>query len=238
MNRATFILGFSLLVVAATLAVSITLRNAPGTDQETARHPMGTPRVTHNRPPQAPANVRVTDQFAQADRKPDALRVVLPEPWLTTLPSAQHSAWRTRAAAVETAARARLEQLTAELELTGPQRNKMFPVLVRSTPGYDPVMLVGGSTTAATASLAALEEIHQVLDPAQQALIEDQEVNRQLWWQDTLSRLEANLIESTGGAAATPAVASPATEAPTPASEERSAPAARTTDNLFDIIKP
>ncbi len=236
MNRATFILGFSLLVVAATLAVSITLRNAPGTGRETARHALGTPRVTHNRAPQAPVVAGRPRQVNPSARKPDGLRVTLPEPWLATLTVAQQGAWRSRTAAVESAAHTRLERLSTDLELNAAQRDKMFPVLVRSAPGYDPVMLVGGATTAA--SLAALDEIHQVLDPAQQALVEDQEVNRQLWWQDTLARLEANLIETTGGVAATPAVAAPAAEEPTPATKERGAPAARTTGNLFDVLEP
>jgi hypothetical protein len=238
MNRATFILGFSLLVVAATLAVSITLRNAPGTGLETARHAISTPRVTHNRAPQAPANAGGPCRVDPAARKPDVLRVALPEPWLATLSDAQQGAWRSRAAAVESAARTRLEHLSTDLELNAAQREKMFPVLVRSAPGYDPVMLAGGSTAAAEASLAALEEIHQVLDPAQQALVEDQEVSRQLWWQDTLSRLEANLLEAAGGVAATPAVAAPAAGQPTPATQERGAPAARTTGNLFDVLEP
>jgi hypothetical protein len=177
-------------------------------------------------------------QRGQTTHQAAILRVDLPEPWLATLPIAQHSAWRSRAAAVECAARASLERLTTDLELNTAQRDKMFPVLVCSAPGYDPVMRVGGSTTAAVASLAAQEEIHQVLDPAQQALVEDQEVNCQLWWQDTLSRLEANLIESTGGVAATPAVTAPAAVEPTPATEERVAPAARAIGNLFDILEP
>jgi hypothetical protein len=166
------------------------------------------------------------------------LRVELPEPWLATLPPTQHSAWRGRAAAVERAARTSLERLTAELELTATQRDKMFPVLVRSSPGYDPVMLVGGSTTAVAASLAAQDEIHQVLDPTQQALVEDQEVNRQIWWQDTLARLEANLIDSTGGVAADPELTLPAAVEPTPAATERTVPATRTTSNLFDLLEP
>ena len=117
--------------------------------------------------------------------------------------------------------------------------------------GYDPVMLTGGNLTAkaplaAKTPLAADEEIHQVLDPQQQALVEDQEVNRQLWWQDTLSRLEADLIDSTGGVTAT--IAASPTEIPTettttpatitPATEERVAPAARENGNLFDLLDP
>jgi hypothetical protein len=238
MSRSTFILGFALLVIAATLAASITMRNEPGTGLAATRPGAGTPRGTHGRQPQAPANANGPGQRDPAARKGDVLRVALSNPWLATLPAAQHDAWRSRAAAVECAARASLERLTSELDLSAAQRVKMFPALVRSTPGYDPVMLVGGSTTADESSLAALEEIHQVLDPAQQALVEDQEVNRQLWWQDTLARLEANLIDSTGGVAAAPAPTLPAAVEPSPATAERDAPATRSTSNLFDLLPP
>ena len=143
----------------------------------------------------------------------------------------------------------------------------MFPLIVRSTPGYDHVMLVGGNLTPKTSlpadayssaqmdgtsnltpktSLAADEEMHQVLDPHQQALVENQEVNRQLRWQDTLARLEADLINSTGGDTPTitttpTAVPSATTTAPAdaaPATEERVAPESSETGNLFDLIEP
>jgi hypothetical protein len=258
MIRSTFFLGFALLVIAATLAASITLRNAPGdSSKATPRPDAGSPQTTH---PHAlahtstagsPTVAKVLSQRVQAAHQSDALRVALPEPWLTTLPPEQQVEWRARAAAVEGAARKKLDRLTHELELTSTQRDKMFPLIVRSTQGYDPVMLTGGNLTAkaplaAQTPLAADEEIHQVLDPQQQALVEDQEVNRQLWWQDTLSRLEADLIDSTGGVTAT--IAASPTEIPTettttpaatmPATEERVAPAARENGNLFDLLDP
>jgi hypothetical protein len=257
MGRATLILGFALLVIAATLAASITLRNAPGdSSKATPRPDAGSPQTTH---PHAlahtsttgsPANSQARNPRNQANHKEDsfksdALRVALPEPWLTTLPPEQQVEWRTRTATVERAARKKLDRLTTDLDLTPAQCDKMFPLIVRSTPGYDPVMLTGGNLAAKT-PLAADEEIHQVLDPQQQALVEDQEVNRLLWWQDTLARLEADLIDSTGGVTATIA-ASPTenpTETPTtpaattPATEERVAPAARENGNLFDLLDP
>lgn len=268
MNRATFILGLALLVIAATLAASITLRNAPCVSSKATRPDAGTPQTA---PPRARAHAGTTrstaDPQARTPRslanhqrdssRVDSLSVVLPEPWLATLPAEQQAQWRTRTAAVERAARKKLERLTTELDLTAAQGDKMFPLIVQSTPGYDPVMLTGGIHTAKTplaadegkltakTPLAAAEEIHQVLDPQQQALVEDQEVNRQLWWQDTLARLEADLIASTGGVAATitataaetspeppaaPVETTPATE------EERVAPEARESGNLFDLL--
>jgi hypothetical protein len=240
MNRSTFIFGFALLVIAATLAASITLRHAPGDESEASRPGAGPPRPAQRhaltKPPGLPGDSNALNaQRGKATRTSDALRVTLPEPWLAALPDEQQAAWRTRSAAVERAARVKLECLTADLELSTAQRQKMFPALVRSTSGYDPVMVVGGGNLTGETSLASLDAIHQVLDPQQQALVEDQEVNRQLWWQDTLSRLEAELIESTGGAPASPAATLPASANPVPAAEERVAPDAREPGNLFDL---
>jgi hypothetical protein len=176
----------------------------------------------------------------QANRT-TSLCVELPEPWLTELPVVQQIEWRARAVVVQRMAREKLDRLSTELELTPAQRDKMFPLIVRSTSGYDPVMLAGANLTAKTPAAAA-EEIHQVLDPQQQTLAENQEVDRQLWWQDTIARLEADLIDSTGGVASTIAVTpTAATAAPVdsaPATEERVAPEARESSNLFDLLDP
>lgn len=234
MNHSTSILGFTLLLIAAAWAVAISLRHAPGdadaTPRPAQRHILANPAAS-------PADSTDSHQQRPTIRKPGAWHVALPEPWLDALPPAQQATWRTRAAAVEGAARAELERLSTELELSAAQRDKMFPALVRSASGYDPVMLVGGSPIPSATSLAALEDIHQVLDPQQQARVEDQEVNRQLWWQDTLSRLEADLIESTGGTPATP-VAPPAPVDSLPATEQRVAPVARESGNLFELLEP
>ena len=137
---------------------------------------------------------------------------------------------------IENAARARLESLTTELGLTAAQRDKMFPELVRATPGYVPAMLVGSPSIASTT--ASAEAIHQVLDPQQQALVEDQEVNRQLWWQDTLARLEAGLIPPAGEVPVASTPTPPAPEQTTPPATERVAPAARDNGNLLDLPEP
>ena len=75
----------------------------------------------------------------------------------------------------------------------------MFPHLARSTPGYDPVMQIGGVQLAGSSVTPADEEIHDLLDPDQQARLEDQELDRQLWWEDLFARIDAELVDSTGG---------------------------------------
>ena len=246
MNRFTFILGFALLVIAATLAASITMRNASGDSSKTTRSDAGTSQAAHSRAINAQtrttrptAEAKSRTPRSQATHKEHSLCVALPQPWLSDMPAEQQAEWRTRATAVEQAARKKLDRLTTDLNLNAAQIDKMFPLIVRSTPGYDPVMLVGANVTGQT-SLATAEEIHQVLDSQQQVLVENQEVDRQLWWQDTLYRLEADLIDSTGGDAATfamtPADTVTTPESATPAAVERAAPAARESGNLFDLL--
>jgi len=251
MNRSTFTLGFALLVIAATLAASITMRNAPVDTSKATPHDAGAPMTAQPRALAArggttgsTADSRSRNPHNQTHHqeiatKVDSLYVTLPEPWLNGLPADQQAEWRSRTTTVERAAHKKLERLTADLDLNAAQIDKMFPLIVRSTPGYASVMLTGGNLTATT-PVATAEEIHQVLDPQQQALAENQEVNRQLWWQDTLSRLEADLIDSTGGAtatiAATPAEVPTTPVVTTPATEERVAPEAREDGNLFDLL--
>ena len=237
MKRSTNILGFAFLTLAATLAASITMRNAPAPPR-TASGPkadatgVGGSRGATVVPDRAAVPVRPSG-ISRPGR--DSFKVSLPEILLASLPPDQRQAWLDRAAAVEREAGAQLEKLTANLDLTGTQRGKLFPALVRATAGYDSAMTVGGATVAADTGLTPAEEIHSLLDQDQQAQVEDKEVQRQLWWQDIIGKLEADLTNETGGAPATdpspPAV-------PAPTAEERVAPEARDDGNLFDLIAP
>ncbi len=233
-QRASFVLGFALLATAATLAALIVTRDATATRR-------GYGRQTADNSRRAPAKVtrQITeavgpDAPGRARTKADTCRVNLDERRLATLPAAQQEEWRARAAAVETDARKRLDNLTAELGLSAAQRDSMFPVLVRSSRGYDPVMFAGGP--AITSAATSAEAVHQVLDPQQKAVVENQEINRQLWWQDTLARLEAGLIGAADGTPAAATTTPPVPADPAPSPTERVAPAAREAGNMFDLL--
>jgi hypothetical protein len=236
MKRSTNILGFAFLTLAATLAAIITMRNAPAPSR-TASGPKadatgaGDARGAAAVPDRSAVRVRPSG-LSRPGR--DSFKVSLPEDWLATLPPDQRQAWLERAVAVEHEATAQLEKLSANLDLNSTQRGKLFPALVRATAGYDPAMIVGGATVAADTGLTPAEEIHSLLNEDQQAQVEDNEVERQLWWQDIIGKLEADLTNETGGPA--PDTSAPA--APVPADEERVAPEARDDGNLFDLITP
>jgi len=237
MRRSTNILGFAFLALAATLAASITMRNSPARSQtDSGAKIQGTGPSGARNPAPPPDRLRGPGRHSRPGNSvQDSLKVSLPEDLLVTLPPAQRQAWLDRAAAVERDASARLGKLTANLDLNDNQRRKLFPALVRAASGYDPAMLVGGAPVAADPSLTPAEEIHSLLDPDQQTQVEDLEVQRQLWWQDIIGKLEADLTVATGGV---PAVAPSAPVAPAPTDEERVAPEARDDGNLFDLIAP
>ena len=112
MSRATLILGFALLVIAATLAASITMRNASGDSSKATRPDAGTAQTAQ---PHSLAQTSTTGSTAdfnarnsrsQANHKVDSLKedslLHVPEPWLTDCPHATsrmahpHSRCRTR----------------------------------------------------------------------------------------------------------------------------------------------
>lgn len=236
MKRSTNILGFAFLALAATLAASITMRNAPipalaASGPKTGATGSGGTRGVAAVPDRPAVRIRPSG-ISRPLR--DSFEVSLPEAWLATLPPDQRQAWLDRAASVGREAGARLEQLTADLNLSSTQRGRLFPALVRATAGYDPAMTAGGATAAGDPTLTPAEEIHALLNPDQQIRVEDGEVQRQLWWQDIIGKLETDLTDVTGG----PIPDRSAPTAPVPADEERSAPEARDDGNLFDLITP
>ena len=90
-------------------------------------------------------------------------------------------------------------------------------------------MQVGGAfLAAADTGITDTEEVHELLDPDQQESLEDKELDRQLWWEDLFTRLDEELIDSTGGA---PMQADPdeggGAVADDPAPIERAAPTGR-----------
>ncbi len=210
-NRTSFILGMALLVVAVTMAVTITVRNAPrdagGRDGAAPAGGIGSGDRAHFAKNSAPVD-RVTDRAARAAQADDAravYQVGLPQEQLAQMPADERAELTARAAVVESKARGQLERMTEEFDLSGEQRRKMFPMLVRSTAGFDPRMQVGGAYLDGDVALPPDDGVHDVLDSEQQAQLEDSELERQAWWQDVFSRLERDLIDSTGGASAVPA---------------------------------
>lgn len=236
MTRSANILGFASLSVAATMTAMITMRNSP----QPVRRDRPSTQV------QVPRGRVSTGRFAMRTESPQASgterktlrqrpRIDFDRQWLDSLPAEEREEWLGRAAAIERTANSQLDQLTAQLDLNQMQRTRLFPALARSTPGFDPVMIIGGVPGYSGGGLTPAEEIHSLLEPDQQVAVEDADVNRQLWWQTIIDRLEADLYDETGGVilGGEPA---PADAEPVVPEGEREAPAARDNGNLFDML--
>ena len=236
MKRSTLILGFALLVVASTMAMTITFRNDPHRSSSTTSSKAAETRARHssNNPAAFSHDSRSARARLKSERRRsrDYLDVSVPEESLATLSLETQTELRQRAAKVQGQARRKLERMTGEFELTAVQRRKMFPVLARSTPGYDPAMQIAGAFLDSAPVTPVDEEMHDLLDSGQQDQLIDKEVDRQLWWQDVFSRIEKDLLDSTGGAppAAAAGTAPPAAlpgETPAAPPVERVAPPTR-----------
>lgn len=243
MNRSSFILGMALLVVAITLAVTITVRNAPRDAGEVVEAGSTEKNSSGNRAFRAGDSAdfdrpsRLTPRASRGIDERVSYRVQLPSEQSALLPVDERAELTDRAARVEGKARAQLERMTEEFELTGEQRRKMFPMLVRSTAGFDPRMQVGGVYLESDPKTLPDEEMHDVLDSEQRDQLVDEEIKRQLWWQEIFARLEKELIDSTGGAPTEETVPSSGDgEAPPPADDERTTPAPRTGGSLGNLL--
>jgi hypothetical protein len=238
-NRSSFILGSALLVVAVTLAVTVTVRNAPRGAGEVAVAGSTGGNSFSNRAfrgdnsanPGSPRRPRPRVLGANDERA--SYRVQLPAEQGVLMPVDERAELTERAAIVESKAREQLERMTEEFDLSGEQRRKMFPMLARSMAGFDPRMLVGGSYLEVETGVLPDEKMHEMLDGEQRVQLEDDEIDRQLWWQDVFSRLERELVDSTGGGATVPTAVDPG---PATGGDERAAPKTGSGGNLFDQL--
>jgi hypothetical protein len=179
-------IGLLLLLVAGALGVS-TLRH-----RQSDRHEIQ-PGVF--RGSEVDSNRRVHQQIAAGNlaAHPAHLHRVEPQPPAKAGDLAQ-------ARQTEAGARRRLEELTTQLGLSANQQDKIFPLLVRSSPHYDESLRLAGSERhpgTPLSRLAADEALHGLLDPYQQVEFELAGAERDLWWSDVISRLEQDLNDST-----------------------------------------
>lgn len=190
------------------------------------------------------------------------LKVVLDERRVGSLTEIERVDLQARVETVERRALERMDELTEELRLTPYQKVRIFPSVLRSTAGYDPAMManrdskqasspkteraqsseagtgsreVGRTESSEETVMTTDEEIHAELDFDQQEVIEDETVDRQLWWQSVIGKLEADLVRDTGGEIPHEVEEDPAVDASDEAGE-REAPDAREGGNLFDML--
>ncbi|QTN32133.1 hypothetical protein HZ994_07250 [Akkermansiaceae bacterium] len=213
MNRSSFIAACALMVLAMTLVARIVLGGAGGAPGEIAdANDNGVkPSASPIRQPAASTS-HVDRGKARGSSGAEGFSV------RSAVRDAAQAGGETvpsdgKAAKVGTYALARLNELDSQLHLTAAQKRRLFPLLARNSPGFDPSMVIGtpsgvlhpaDAPSSATAgagqdiSTAILAE----LDPGQQAIYEDMLIDDGLWWTEIINRIDADFQESTRDGAA------------------------------------
>ncbi|NIP97100.1 MAG: hypothetical protein GWO24_28175 [Akkermansiaceae bacterium] len=254
MRFGNLIFGVALLLVAATLALTITFRNAPA-DRSAGRGgapvgPASSPRPTaqdRTLPPPASPRKNIPRPPRRQESGVQEMDIVLDDgPTAPRLSPAERQTISQRTSSVKKAAFAKLDKMTERFDLTPEQRLKIFPLLVQSTEGYHPVMIVTtpvgpapvpgeASNSEQTPDLA----IHDALDPEQQEQFVEAALDERAWWSEIVAQLVED-FDSAAAAGTAPPVQedAPEKELPDPAVPEP-IPNDRPQqgDNIFDLIK-
>jgi len=257
MKLSNLIFGVALLLVAATLALTITFRNSPDEENEAAlqggttdyaKRGKATPAL---RTSAGSSAGRANPTRGPQQRLPEVeeLEVTVDDgPATRGMTPTQRQEVAKRLPWVRKNALSRLDRMTDRLDLTPSQRQKVFPQLLRSTNGYHPAMIINypaqvavpTESAVATTSIAESEQtpdeiIHDSLEPEQQDDFIQQKLDDQAWWEEIVAQLEED-FDASVTTEETPVAAG---QAP-PSSDDTSIPQAETQPqqgiNLFDLL--
>ncbi len=251
MRFGNLIFGAALLLVAATLALTITFRSGP---KETAEGQLSGEATRSLRSgggssaTQSPSgSPRNNAQRARTSRQPlpdvEDLEIAMDDgPATNTLTPVQRQDIAKRLPWVRNNALSRLGRMTERLDLTQVQQHKVFPELLRATTGYHPAMIINypPGVLLPTAEVAENEKspdeaIHDSLDPEQQEDFLQQQLDDQAWWEEIVAQLEADFdasVTADGGPVAT----GQAPPEELPVTEPQSTPQPQQGNNLFDLL--
>ena len=250
MRFGNLIFGVALLLVAATLALTITFRNdSEGPATEGLRNDATSSlRSTENFSSRGSASSSATRRNpvrSPRQKLPDVeeLEVAMDDgPASRDLTPAQRQDIAKRLPWVRQNALSRLGKMASRLELTPIQQHKVFPQLLRSTTGYHPAMVINypaeislPSEELADNEKSPDEAIHDSLDPDQQEDFIQQKLDDQAWWEEIVAQLEedfdASVASNEGPVAA--GQAPPEQEA---VAEPQPEPEPQQGVNLFDLL--
>ena len=251
MKLSNLIFGVALLLVAATLALTITFRNSPDEGDDVAL-PAGkaeySKRGTGSLPSRtsaSPAAMRSNPTRGAQPRLPkvEELEVTIDDgPATQGMTPAQRQDVAKRLPWVRKNALSRLSRMTDRLDLTPAQRQKVFPQLLRSTSGYHPAMIISypAQVTAPAESLAESEKtpdeaIHDSLDPEQQDDFIQQKLDDQAWWEEIVAQLEED-FDASVTADEDAITAGQAPPSPGQSTTPQAEPQPQQGINLFDLL--
>ena len=251
MRFGNLIFGAALLLVAATLALTITFRSNPaesakGRPAEATNRSLTTGTGSYTTRSTA-SSVRGRVQRSQTSRQPlpdvEDLEVVMDDgPAQRALTPVQRQDIARRLPWVRDNALSRLDRMTERLELTPAQQHKVFPQLLRATTGYHPAMTINypPGVSLPTAEVATTEKspdeaIHDSLDPEQQEDFLQQQLDDQAWWDEIVAQLEAD-FDASVTAEAGPVATGQAPPEQEAVQESQPSSQPQQGNNLFDLL--
>ena len=141
---------------------------------------------------------------------------------------------------VQSHANRTLERLTQQLGLSSTQREKLFPILAKSSESYDPAMqILDAQANVAPCALTPENgelAMQEILTTQQQEERIDHAINDLLIWQEIIAGLERQLAEQSPQLGIT--TSAPETNPPPPPEPELDAPASTPRRNLFNSTTP
>ena len=251
MKLSNLIFGVALLLVAATLALTITFRNNPDDENEIpskggktdyAKRGTATPAL---RTSAGSSTGRPNSTRGSQRRLPEVedLEVTIDDgPATRGMTPTQRQEVAKRLPWVKKNALLRLDRMTDRLDLTPSQRQKVFPQLLRSTNGYHPAMIINYPPQVATPteSIAESEQtpdeiIHDSLEPEQQDDFIQQKLDDQAWWEEIVAQLEED-FDASVPTEESPVAAGQAPPTPGETSIPQGEPQPQQGINLFDLL--
>ncbi|MEO1836525.1 MAG: hypothetical protein ABGZ49_13640 [Akkermansiaceae bacterium] len=244
MRFGNLIFGVALLLVASTLALTITFRNA-APEQMVANAERPSPDLQAPRSPESATVGRSDKPHHSAGRQPhqrlpdvEELDLVLAlGPKAPKLTPIQRQEITQRTVGVKRAALVKLDKMTEQLDLTTTQRHKIYPNLLKSTNGYHEAMVINYPVgfllpeVASNETQSPDEAIHDALDPDQQDEFVEDQLDRLAWWNEIVAQLEEDFDSTVAAGTAAPA---PEEDAPAPDAPAQDSP--QQGGNIFDLL--
>lgn len=187
MTRSQFILGIALLVVAGTLAFTVSFKNQEELAQRSSL-------ATSEKAQQSPSSASYINTGSKkrsqriSTRAADRTRYEV---------SVADLSQKTLAQKIQRSSISQLEEMTDRYQLTGTQRRQLFPLLAKHHPEFIEGMMINGQSPASPSENAQLaSEVYPLLDPTQQDLYQDDLLSEDQWWSEIISQLRDDLDQA------------------------------------------
>ena len=244
MSRSQFTLGITMLVVAGTLAFSISFLQSDDY-QAAGDQPFASSQTAPERKLVNLDQSRSRAARANSSRIVDSsdLDLDLTSSSISNLTDADLQKVNAIVNRTRQESRNKLDKLTEKYYLTNNQRRDIFPLIVAHHKQAHPAILVNGQPLPRVNIGSTLNDsIYIELDSDQQDALTEATIDDEAWWKDVVGQLEDDLNDAISNAAMVAVAAHPTSEAGVttssdgPASVDGEA-STRSEGNLFELLR-